>query len=163
MMEAIPSEAEVEIVVPTGQESEPASEEKAAPPAPEVAQQAEPETETSPVVETPAEVKAAPTPAPEPTETVVAAARSDAQPVPEEPVQELAPNAGLTPEGRAINDPRVNSKPVEVVEITTTHPTLFSDEVAPPATSSGRVESRAVNDPRGPLNDTPMQEAAGQS
>ncbi len=66
--------------------------------------------------------------------------------------------------GRAYNDPRVEPRPVGVVEIVTSHPVLFSDQVAPPVTPSGRVSTRAVNDPRGPLQqDEPLAEASGQS
>jgi ribonuclease E len=96
-------------------------------------------------------------------ETVVAEARSETQPVPEEPVAELEPKAGITEDGRAINDPRLSPKPVDVVEITTTHHRMFSDTVAPPAASSQRVVPRASNDPRGPLPEAPLAEAAGHS
>jgi ribonuclease E len=95
--------------------------------------------------------------------SVVAEARSESQPVPEEPVIELSPRAGLNEEGRAINDPRVAPKPVEIVEITTTHHKLFSDTVAPAAESSHKIVPRASNDPRGPLPQAQLQEAAGQS
>jgi ribonuclease E len=78
-------------------------------------------------------------------------------------VEEAAPNAGLTDDGHAINDPRVAPKPVEVVEITTTHHQLFGDSIAAPAQSSDRVEPRADNDPRGPRPQAPLSEAAGQS
>ena len=71
--------------------------------------------------------------------------------------------AGITADGRAINDPRIAPCPVGVVEITTTHPVLFRDHVAPPVRPSGRIAPRAVNDPRGPLPEAPLAEAAGHS
>ncbi|MBA6412171.1 ribonuclease E [Parahaliea sp. F7430] len=92
-----------------------------------------PETETE--TEAEAEAKAA-TSAPEPASSQAAAAR------------------GLTADGRATNDPRVAAKPVTEVAITTSHPVLFSDVIAPPAKPSGRVTLRASNDPRGPAPST---------
>ena len=64
---------------------------------------------------------------------------------------------GLTADGRACNDPRVAARPVQVVEITTTHLRLFGDTIAPPASAGNRPAERASNDPRGPL-----RTAAGQ-
>ncbi|MFV0277483.1 MAG: ribonuclease E [Parahaliea sp.] len=58
---------------------------------------------------------------------------------------------GLTDAGRAVNDPRVAPQPVAAVQISTAHPVLFSDIVAPAVQPSGRSVPRAVNDPRGPL------------
>ena len=49
------------------------------------------------------------------------------------------------------------------VAITTTHPALFSETVAPAVTNSGRVAPRASNDPRGPLPETEIRQAAAQS
>jgi hypothetical protein len=49
------------------------------------------------------------------------------------------------------------------VEITTTHPALFGDHVAPPVEPSGRIAPRAINDPRGQLPEPSLAEAAGQS
>ncbi len=106
---------------------------------------AEPEPAEAPVAEAPA-AEPEPVQAPAP---VTAA---------EEPV---AAPAGVTADGRAINDPRVQPKPVGSVEIATTHPQLFGEFVAPPAASSGRVAPRAANDPRGPLPEAaPMAEAS---
>jgi ribonuclease E len=88
------------------------------------------------------------------------------EPVPEvaqEVAQQSTTPAGLTADGRAYNDPRVQPKPVGVVEIVTTHPVLFSDFVAPPAANSGTVAPRASNDPRGPApRPAPLAEASGQ-
>jgi ribonuclease E len=72
----------------------------------------------------------------------------------------VAPKAGITEDGRAVNDPRIEPKPVTSVDISTGHPQLFSDTVASPASHSGRVEPRASNDPRGPLPTVQMAEAA---
>ena len=74
---------------------------------------------------------------------------------------EPASTDGITADGRACNDPRVAACPVEVVEITTTHPKLFGDTVAPSVTPSGRTVARASNDPRGPVQESVMAEATG--
>ncbi len=68
---------------------------------------------------------------------------------------------GITVDGRACNDPRVDARPVGVVEITTSHRTLFSENVAPPAAPSDRIVPRASNDPRGPRPESVMAQAAG--
>jgi ribonuclease E len=67
---------------------------------------------------------------------------------------------GLTEDGRALNDPRFKARPVSGVEITTAHPALFTDTVAPDATYSGRKAARASNDPRGPLTAQEPAQAA---
>ena len=80
------------------------------------------------------------------------------------PLQEATKGAGLTETGRAYNDPRVEPRPVGVVEIITAHPALFSDIVAPPVQPSGKVALRASNDPRGPAaQEQQFAEASGQS
>ena len=80
------------------------------------------------------------------------------------PLQEASKGAGLTEQGRAYNDPRVEPRPVGVVEIVTAHPALFSDVVAPPVQPSGKVALRASNDPRGPaVQEQQFAEASGQS
>ena len=104
----------------------------------------------------------------EPAKAPVAQEPAAEEPAPEPvqqelPVEEPAPAGGLTEDGRALNDPRVEPRPVDVVEITTTHPVLFSDEVAPAAESSNRIAPRASNDPRGPLPQAEMAQASGQS
>ena len=109
-----------------------------------------------PAVEQP-EAQEQPTMEPEPQSEP----QSEPEPKAQTPVAQ--PTAGITPEGRAINDPRVEAKPVTSVEITTAHPVLFSDKVAPAAVTSGRVAPRAINDPRGPLaaaEDAPQEEQA---
>ena len=77
-------------------------------------------------------------------------------PVAEEP----AIATGINEEGRAINDPRVEARPVASVEISTAQGALFKDEVAPAAEHSGRSAPRASNDPRGPLSSVQVAEAA---
>ena len=77
-------------------------------------------------------------------------------PVAEEP----AIATGINEEGRAINDPRVEARPVASVEISTAQVALFKDEVAPAAEHSGRSAPRASNDPRGPLSSVQVAEAA---
>ncbi|MEE4145457.1 MAG: ribonuclease E [Halieaceae bacterium] len=80
------------------------------------------------------------------------------------PLQEATKGAGLTETGRAYNDPRVEPRPVGVVEIVTAHPALFNDFVAPPVQPSGKVAPRASNDPRGPAaQEQHFAEASGQS
>ncbi|GAB3276177.1 ribonuclease E [Parahaliea aestuarii] len=93
-------------------------------------------------------------------------------PATEAPAAEPEPapviTTGLTDNGRAVNDPRVAPQPVAEVQISTAHPVLFSDVVAPAVVPSGRAAPRASNDPRGPLsgnagNDTAdYPEAASQ-
>ncbi len=89
-----------------------------------------------------------------------------AEPVAAAPREQLVleVGSGLNEQGRALNDPRVEARPVGVVEIITSHPALFSDFVAPPVAPSDRIVHRASNDPRGPA---PLEhsyaEAAGQS
>ncbi len=70
---------------------------------------------------------------------------------------------GITANGRAINDPRVDARPVGVVECITSHRALFSETVQPPAQSSGRIVPRASNDPRGPRPEQAPQQSAVQS
>ena len=77
---------------------------------------------------------------------------------------EAAKPAGLDENGRAFNDPRVEPRPVGVVEIVTSHPPLFGDIVAPPVAPSEKVVLRASNDPRGPaVQEQQFAEASGQS
>ena len=122
--------------------------------------------------EAPVEAEAAPEPAPG--EDVAVAAESEEAPVtathapdavaeerepaPEpEPVTESQPAAadsasaaGLTSEGRAMNDPRVSPSPVQDVHIETARMTLFAEHAAPPVATPDRNVPRASNDPRGP-------------
>jgi len=86
-------------------------------------------------------------------------------PVPKESVVavKVPSTDGITANGRACNDPRVDARPVGVVEITTSYRTLFSENVAPPATPGDRIVPRASNDPRGTKPEAVMAHAAGQS
>ena len=61
---------------------------------------------------------------------------------------------GITAQGRAVNDPRVEAKPVGVIQIETAYPALFGDVVAPPVAPSSKIVPRASNDPRGPAPQT---------
>ncbi|RLQ23130.1 ribonuclease E [Seongchinamella sediminis] len=132
----------------------------AAPEAPAAQQEAKTDAAPEPVATAP-EAPAAKAPVAEAQpEPAAAAAAPSAPAVAAEPPAPAAAPAGITAEGLAVNDPRVEPKPVESVAISTGHPPLFSDRVAPPAAHSGRVEARASNDPRGPLPGVPMAEAA---
>jgi len=70
--------------------------------------------------------------------------------------------SGLDADGRAVNDPRATPKPVGTVEISTGHPVLFKDTVAPAVAPSSKTVARASNDPRGPIAAEAIPEAAAQ-
>jgi ribonuclease E len=76
--------------------------------------------------------------------------------------EKITSTAGITANGRAVNDPRVDARPVGTVEVTTSRKTLFSETVHPPAPSSKRSVPRASNDPRGPRQEPFAAQAAGQ-
>ncbi|RLA53359.1 MAG: ribonuclease E/G, partial [Gammaproteobacteria bacterium] len=141
---ALPADEEVQAVSDVAEVTQ--TEEAAA-----VAEVAE-VTEVPEVAEV-AEVAEEETPAPVEPEPVPAAQ--------EEAIEEAGSTNGITADGRACNDPRVNAQPVSVVEITTTHPVLFGDSPALPVTPSGHTVPRASNDPRGPLQEPDMAEATG--
>lgn len=105
---------------------------------------AEPEQHQEPVIET----------APE-----EAAAKVSAEVKPEAPVA----TPGLTEDGRASNDPRIQPRPVSEIKIETVSFALFGDTVAPAVVPSGRFTPRASNDPRGPLAAPPQDEAPAAS
>jgi len=69
-----------------------------------------------------------------------------------EPAAVAAPVStdGLTADGRAVNDPRVQANPVGEVSIATQTGVLFSGQEAPSVTFVDRNIPRASNDPRGP-------------
>ena len=113
---------------------------------------AAPEVAATPVA-TPAAIEDAPAPAK--TEPVAAELRQESV-----ELEDTDATAGITADGRACNDPRVEARPVGVVEITTTHPDLFSGSVAPAIVPSGRTTPRASNDPRGARPEA-LAEAAG--
>lgn len=146
-LEAAAADTAVEPIAELAAETAEAPQEQ---PAPEMVAEAQ-----APAEETAAPVAAEPEPVaePEPAET---------EPEPEPEVEpEPQSTAGLADDGRALNDPRINAKPVSAVDIATTHGELFSDQVAPAAESSGKVAARAVNDPRGPAADTDASQATG--
>jgi len=89
----------------------------------------------------------------------------EATPAPKEPVEApvFTSTDGITADGRACNDPRVDARPVGELEIATTHPSLFGTAVAPPAQPSGRTVPRSSNDPRGPRTETATAQATAQS
>ena len=75
-----------------------------------------------------------------------AAASALAEPEPAAPVDP----AGLSAEGRALNDPRVAPSPVGDVPVETARIALFAEAPAPAVAAPDRRVSRASNDPRGP-------------
>ena len=103
-----------------------------------------------PAVETAAVEPSAVEPAAEaPAEEPVAKPEAPAVAAEEPPAAPVAAK-GLTPDGRAANDPRVAPKAVGEVAITTDHLQLFREEQLPPVAPSSNVAPRASNDPRGP-------------
>ncbi len=126
--------------------------------------------EPAPVAAAPAVAPApapAPVPAPVPAPAAVAAAAVDtptkAPVTAATEAEKVACTDGITENGRACNDPRVNARPVGVVECSTSHRTLFSEIVHPPAQSNSRTVPRASNDPRGPRPEAITAQAGSQS
>ena len=74
------------------------------------------------------------------------AASALAEPEPAAPVDP----AGLSADGRALNDPRVAPSPVGDVPVETARMALFAEAPAPAVAAPDRRVSRASNDPRGP-------------
>ena len=64
-------------------------------------------------------------------------------------VQEID-RSGVTPAGRAVNDPRVEPRPIGDVNVETLRQALFLEQEAPPVSIVSRDIPRASNDPRGP-------------
>jgi ribonuclease E len=94
-------------------------------------------------------------------ETAIADVSAPAQSVAAVPTS----TAGLTPEGRAVNDPRVAPKPVGKIEVRTERSSLFPAEQMPAIAYIARDVPRASNDPRGASaagdnaqNDAPVTE-----
>ena len=58
--------------------------------------------------------------------------------------------SGVTPAGRAVNDPRVEPRPIGDVNVETLRQALFLEQEAPPVSIVSRDIPRASNDPRGP-------------
>ena len=63
--------------------------------------------------------------------------------------------SGITAEGRAINDPRVNARPVGKIKVQTAIGSVFGAEAFPAAQHFASAAPRAANDPRGPRIDEP--------
>ena len=68
-------------------------------------------------------------------------------------------SAGVTPEGRAINDPRVTPKRVETMDLRTERASLFPTEQMPAIAYVMRDVPRASNDPRGARADAAETDA----
>ena len=63
--------------------------------------------------------------------------------------------SGITAEGRAINDPRVDARPIGDIKIQTAIGSMFGAEPFLDAPHYASVAPRAANDPRGPRIDEP--------
>lgn len=63
---------------------------------------------------------------------------------------EAADLSGITEDGRAINDPRVDAKPITEIRVETAKRALFSSGAFPDAVKIANNPERAANDPRGP-------------
>ena len=62
---------------------------------------------------------------------------------------EAVDRSGITENGRAINDPRVDAKPITEIRVETAKRALFSSEAFPDAVKIANNPERAANDPRG--------------
>ena len=60
---------------------------------------------------------------------------------------ESADLSGMTEDGRAINDPRVDAKPITEIRVETAKRALFSSEAFPDAMKIANNPERAANDP----------------
>ena len=63
--------------------------------------------------------------------------------------------SGITADGRAINDPRVDARPVGKITVQTAIGSVFRAEAFPDAPHFASAAPRAANDPRGPRIDEP--------
>ncbi len=63
---------------------------------------------------------------------------------------ETVDRSGITENGRAINDPRVDAKPITEIRVETAKRVLFSSNAFPDAVKIANNPERAANDPRGP-------------
>lgn len=63
--------------------------------------------------------------------------------------------SGITAEGRAINDPRIDARPVGKIKVQTAIGSVFGAEAFPDAQHFASAAPRAANDPRGPRIDEP--------
>ena len=64
--------------------------------------------------------------------------------------------SGITAEGRAINDPRVDARSVGKIKVQTAIGSVFGAEAFPDAPHFASSAPRAANDPRGPRIDEPV-------
>ena len=67
----------------------------------------------------------------------------------------LIDTSGITADGRAINDPRVDARPIGDVAVKTAIGSVFGTEAFPDAPHFASEAPRAANDPRGPIIDEP--------
>ena len=93
-----------------------------------------------------------------PTATPVASVATPAPVVEPVATPSVTSTDGISADGRACNDPRSDARPVNKLEISTSHMTLFSDNISPPAEPSDRIVLRSSNDPRGPRSKDPMEQ-----
>ena len=98
-----------------------------------------------------------------PTATPVASVATPAPVVEPVATPSVTSTDGISADGRACNDPRSDARPVNKLEISTSHMTLFSDNISPPAEPSDRIVLRSSNDPRGPRSEDPMTHTAAKS
>ena len=62
---------------------------------------------------------------------------------------------GITADGRAVNDPRVDARPIGEITVQTAVSSVFDTEAFPDAPHYASDAPRATNDPRGPRIDEP--------
>ena len=62
---------------------------------------------------------------------------------------------GITADGRAVNDPRVDARPIGEITVQTAVSSVFGTEDFPDAPHYASDAPRAANDPRGPRTDEP--------
>ena len=62
---------------------------------------------------------------------------------------------GITTDGRAVNDPRVDARPIGEITVQTAVSSVFGTEAFPDAPHYASDAPRAANDPRGPRIDEP--------
>ena len=89
-------------------------------------------------------------PATQPAASQAATTMQTAEPADVEESTVASDRSGLTETGRAVNDPRVEPRPVGEVNVVTLTAALFNEQEAPPLSVMPRDVPRASNDPRGP-------------
>jgi ribonuclease E len=80
---------------------------------------------------------------------------SDSEQVQREVDSTSIDTSGITADGRAINDPRVDARPIGDVAVKTAIGSVFGTEAFPDAPHFASEAPRAANDPRGPIIDEP--------